>query len=290
MQNKMKTPPNCGPECPVGYRVVGPLEMLESGDCWWNPGLGEWSETVCDGDKKTVPDMVYIRQLPFAAYNALPLGVSIPSGYRFVLFGEVIEMGDKYFEGCTGKWVSTGDMGVTLRKHCPRTYIRPVQSAPKLRVEGEPILPGTVTHSKLWRVDCSDLDSPERNETIAALAKLARTPTMTLPTDSKARKELPIFRGVIRYFPAALAGVSRISKIGNDKHNPNEEMHHARAKSVDHGDCILRHMIDVEDLIKQGADRQLILDEASCLVWRALAYSQLLHEKLEAAPVAPGAK
>ena len=55
----------------------------------------------------------------------------------------------------------------------------------------------------------------------------------TLPTDSNARKDYPLFRGLLRYFPAALGGISKTSKLGNDKHNPGEEMHHARGKSVD---------------------------------------------------------
>ena len=125
----------------------------------------------------------------------------------------------------------------------------------------------------------------------------------TLPTDSNERKEYPLFRGCLRYFPAALAGVARISKLGNDKHNPGEELHHARGKSVDHGDCILRHMIDVEDCLsafERGVPREFpdgvrlvteqdILNEVGQMTWRALAFSQLMHERF-GAPLAPGAK
>ena len=111
----------------------------------------------------------------------------------------------------------------------------------------------------------------------------------TLPTDSNKRKEFPIFRGVLRYFPAALAGVARISKTGNDKHNPGQDLHHARGKSTDHGDCIIRHMMDLEDLRASGASPEVILTEASSLAWRALALSQELHE-VHGAPLAPGAK
>lgn len=124
------------------------------------------------------------------------------------------------------------------------------------------------------------------------------TQSLTLPTDSAARKEYPLLSGCIKYFPAALAGVARISKIGNDKHNPGEPLHHARSKSMDHGDCILRHLMDLQDLLASASrndslltpfGQQQILDEASSLAWRALALSQELHESF-GAPLAPGAK
>ncbi len=117
----------------------------------------------------------------------------------------------------------------------------------------------------------------------------------TLPTDSTERKNYPLFRGCLRYFPAALAGVAKISKLGNDKHNPGEEMHHARSKSGDHGDCILRHLVDTEDLLAalERGDSKVkpedVLNEISSMAWRALALSQTLHEKFGSV-LAPGAK
>lgn len=117
---------------------------------------------------------------------------------------------------------------------------------------------------------------------------------LTLPTDSAKRKEYPMLSGCLKYFPAALAGVANVSKQGNDKHNPGQELHHARGKSMDHGDCIIRHLTDTEDLLAakgRGAEltKEQILHEANQLAWRALAYSQELHEKF-GAPLAPGAK
>lgn len=127
--------------------------------------------------------------------------------------------------------------------------------------------------------------------------------TSTLPTDSAERKEIPLFAGCFAYFPAALAGVARHSKLGNDRHNPGEPLHHARGKSMDHEDCILRHLMDLADLRarydKEFRDigyperdemRMRILDEANALAWRALALSQELHEKHGGAPLAPGAR
>lgn len=119
---------------------------------------------------------------------------------------------------------------------------------------------------------------------------------LTLPTESSERKNYPLLSGCLNYFPAALAGVARISKIGNDKHNPGQQLHHNRSKSTDHGDCILRHLVDLQSLLvaidrDQGSVEIIrqIRDEASSVAWRALALSQELHERF-GAPLAPGAK
>lgn len=127
---------------------------------------------------------------------------------------------------------------------------------------------------------------------------------LTLPTDSAERKDVPVFSGVLKYAPAALAGVARISKAGNDKHNPGEPLHHARGKSSDHGDCIVRHAMDVADIEAhivrnfdndsdtwyKSEDAKALLAEASQLAWRALIWSQELHERFGGAPLAPGAR
>jgi len=130
---------------------------------------------------------------------------------------------------------------------------------------------------------------------------------LTLPTDSAERKNYPLFDGCLRYFPAALAGVAKLSKDGNDRHNPGEALHHSRGKSVDHENCILRHLMDLQDLLVIFEKEQIkaigsnealdkfknlkenIKTEASSIAWRALALSQELHEKF-GSPLAPGAK
>jgi hypothetical protein len=106
----------------------------------------------------------------------------------------------------------------------------------------------------------------------------------TLPVGSAERKNVPLARGLLDYFPAALAAVAAVSKAGNDKHNPGEDLHHARGKSSDHADCILRHLVDRGTIDPDDGHRH-----SAKVAWRALA---LLQEELEAdgAPLPRGAR
>jgi hypothetical protein len=103
-----------------------------------------------------------------------------------------------------------------------------------------------------------------------------------LPEDSAARKRIPLCTGLLDYFAAALAAVATHSLESNEKHNPGEPMHWARGKSMDHPDCILRHLVDA----RAALDPRYHL---TALAWRALA---MLQEELEehGAPVPPGAR
>lgn len=116
--------------------------------------------------------------------------------------------------------------------------------------------------------------SPE-NAIALAHDKLASA----LPTGSEARKGVPLARGVLDYFPAALAEVARVSKAGNDKHNPGQDMHHARGKSTDHADCLLRHLVDRGKIDVETGQRH-----SAEVAWRALA---LLQQELEDEGLAP---
>lgn len=107
-----------------------------------------------------------------------------------------------------------------------------------------------------------------------------------LPQTSAARKEYPIHSGVLRYFPAALAEVSRVSKFGNDKHCPEGQLTHMRGLSMDHFDCILRHLIDHED---DPVESESGLYQLAFVAWRALAALQEFMENEGAAPDAPAA-
>lgn len=96
---------------------------------------------------------------------------------------------------------------------------------------------------------------------------------MLLPADPAERKNLPITTGVLDYFPLALAEVARVSKAGNDQHNPGQPLHWAKGKSVDHADCIARHLID---RFSRDSDGQR---HAAKLAWRALALLETLLEQ-----------
>ncbi len=101
---------------------------------------------------------------------------------------------------------------------------------------------------------------------------------LTLPTDSKMRKETPIYSGVLKYFPRAAAYVARISVLGNEKHNPGEPLHWAKGKSMDHPDCIARHVIESGEF---DPDDGALHDGK--LAWRAWANLETVLEEREAA-------
>lgn len=96
-----------------------------------------------------------------------------------------------------------------------------------------------------------------------------------LSTDAKTRKNAPMHRGLLRYFPKALAAVAEVSRIGNEQHNPGEPMHWARGKSDDHGDCIVRHQAEAGTIDTDGQRH------SAKVAWRALAQLELEIEAAE---------
>lgn len=98
---------------------------------------------------------------------------------------------------------------------------------------------------------------------------------MTLPTEDKARKALPIFTGFLMYFPDVPAAVADVSKKGNDQHNPGEPLHWAREKSTDQMNTAVRHMIDHGTGNLKDTDGTWHLAKA---IWRLCAELQLTIE------------
>lgn len=99
---------------------------------------------------------------------------------------------------------------------------------------------------------------------------------MTLPADSKARKETPIVRGFLDYFPDAVCAVARVSFKSNAKHNPGEPLRWSREKSSDHADAIGRHLLERGTIDPDSGE-----SATAHLAWRAMALLQLELEARE---------
>lgn len=97
---------------------------------------------------------------------------------------------------------------------------------------------------------------------------------------SKLRKMQPVGTIATEYFPKALRGVSAVAWVGNEKHNPGENLHWARDKSTDHVDCTLRHLQDAAtgdgwDTIELPDGRVFQIRHKAAAAWRALAAAEL---------------
>lgn len=102
---------------------------------------------------------------------------------------------------------------------------------------------------------------------------------------SQRRKDQPMFSGFLAYCPAAVALVSELSRLGNEKHNPGQPLHHARGKSSDHGDCLLRHQAAY-----LAVDKDTAMLHAVAVAWRAMIQLQELAEQRYGWPTAPAAR
>lgn len=94
------------------------------------------------------------------------------------------------------------------------------------------------------------------------------------PSEHADRKARPMARGLLDYFPDALAEVAHVSLVGNEQHHPGKPVHWEKDKSTDHSDCLLRHLTDAGTPDTDG------LSHTAKVAWRALA---LLQTELEAA-------
>lgn len=115
-----------------------------------------------------------------------------------------------------------------------------------------------------------ELSEVNLDVTAPALNDGARYPS-SLPNDSELRKQYPLYDVLFGVFPAAMVLLAHHAWKGNQKHNPGLPLQHARNKSTDHKNCILRHLAE--------GDYEAVL-------WRAAALCQEQAEK-DGAPVAP---
>jgi len=86
--------------------------------------------------------------------------------------------------------------------------------------------------------------------------------------DKQKRKQLPIYSGVLKYFPDALAEVSKVSRAGNEQHHPDKPLHWDRSKSTDELDALTRHLLEAGKLDTDG------IRHSAKIAWRALAHLQ----------------
>ena len=86
--------------------------------------------------------------------------------------------------------------------------------------------------------------------------------------EAQARKNTPVFSGVLNYFPDAIREVARCSFVGNEQHNPGTPLHWDRSKSGDEKDALVRHLLEAGTIDSDG------IRHSAKVCWRALANLQ----------------
>jgi hypothetical protein len=99
---------------------------------------------------------------------------------------------------------------------------------------------------------------------------LLQEDAIALQLEKERRKNTPIYGGVVKYFPLALAEVARCSMAGQKQHAPNEPLQWHREKSGDELDALMRHLTDHSENPMDN-DGQLHLAKVA---WRSLAALQ----------------
>ena len=93
--------------------------------------------------------------------------------------------------------------------------------------------------------------------------------------EAQERKNIPVYSGVLKYFPLALKEVARVSQVGNEQHHKGKPLHWDKTKSTDEADALVRHLVDYATGVTVDTDGQLHLAK---VCWRSLA---LLERELE---------
>jgi len=92
--------------------------------------------------------------------------------------------------------------------------------------------------------------------------------------EKNSRKGMPVYSGVLTYFPDALKEVAKCSLAGQKQHNQGDKLYWDKNKSFDNEDALVRHLIDHS---KNPIDEDGILHLAK-VAWRALASLQIYLE------------
>ena len=93
------------------------------------------------------------------------------------------------------------------------------------------------------------------------------------------RKNMPVFSGVLQYFPDAIREVSKTSWAGNEQHHPDKTLHWDRSKSGAELDALTRHLIEAGTIDSDG------IRHSAKEAWRALANLQKELEQSGEAPL-----
>ncbi len=96
------------------------------------------------------------------------------------------------------------------------------------------------------------------------------------------RKQHPLYRGLLMYFPDACMAVSNCSYIANEQHNPGQPMFWNRAKSGDELDALMRHIIEAGTVDTDG------IRHSTKVAWRAMANLQKELEGLSTVDTCTG--
>jgi hypothetical protein len=135
-------------------------------------------------------------------------------------------------------------------------------------VEGNPLAHRTQDTRRvdeireLWNYECK---RPDGTYLYSEEFRTAKRKEAMVTKEAQARKDTPIYSGVLKYFPRALAEVARLSRVGNDQHNPGKPLHWDRAKSGDELDALTRHLVDAGTIDTDGTRH------SAKVAWRALA-------------------
>lgn len=90
--------------------------------------------------------------------------------------------------------------------------------------------------------------------------------------EAQQRKGIPVYSGVLKYFPDALKEITKASLAGNTQHLAGEPLHWDRNKSKDQLDALARHLLDHAS--GEIYDTDGVRHLTKCC-WRALAQLQL---------------
>ncbi len=133
-----------------------------------------------------------------------------------------------------------------LDEHEPRKAFPP---------DADPTLQGWSIHVPQVPVprEMRDTTGPKSAARMAELFEVESSPdspftTVGLTDDAEARKSAPVDDVINGYFPNTVIELARYAKYGNDKHNPGEELHWAYTKSTDHGNCLMRHQMQADEI------------------------------------------